>query len=232
MTYRFAAVLFFSICTKLCSALQGDSLSLDPYVSFKNKPSVFFMIDRYNSVVAGKGANTTGLKLGLDFKKKVRLGIGFSLLSSDIVERKTVITEPGHDTTLNAILSMGYITLYAEYVFYDSNNWQISMPVQTGVGSSYFTYYERVGSVIKEKKLNEQSIILFEPSGLLTYKIIKWVGVSGGIGYRQMILNNSKLDYNFNSVMYSLRLRIFIGEIFKSVFPRGLCGKRNTESAH
>lgn len=198
-----------------------------PYVSFKNKPSFFLTLDRSNSLVAGKSAVTNELRLGLDFKRKVRLGIGFAGIASDVVSSKTVRTEADFDTTLNALLSMNYLTLSAEYTFYESKRWQVTMPVMTGIGTAFWTYYEKVNGEVKTKKLDEGGVLLTGPSVVVTYRIFRWFGLSGGVGYRQLIINNSKINESFNSPIYTLRVRIFMGEIYKTVFPRGIFGNRN-----
>ena len=64
-------------------------------------------------------------------------------------------------------------------------------------------------------------------SAVATYRILRWVGLSAGLGYRVGILNNDKVEESFNSPVYTFKFRIFFGEIYKSVFPRGISGKRD-----
>ena len=209
-------------------ALLGQSANQEgPYVNFKNKPSFFLTLDRTNSFIAGKGASTNELRIGLDFKRKIRLGIGVAGLTSDVVEKKTITTESNHDSTLNARLSLTYLTLSAEYTLYDRKRWQITIPVTTGIGTSYFTYYENVGGAIKTKRLSEQPVVTMVPSTIVTYRILRWVGLSAGSGYRIMLRNNDLVKQRISSPIYIFRVRIFMGEIYKSVFPRGISGKRN-----
>lgn len=219
-------MIAFAICSSLIETRAQDSIHdvEGPYVSFKNKPSFFLTVDRTNSLVSGRSAVTTELRAGLDFKRKVRLGIGIAGLVSDVVAPKNVITESNTDTTLNALLSMTYLTLSAEYTLYESKRWQITMPVMTGIGTAYWTYYEKVGNITKTKKLDEGGVLLTGPSVIFTYRIFRWIGVSGGLGYRQLIINNSKINESFNSPVSTFRIRIFMGEIYKSVFPRGIFG--------
>lgn len=198
------------------------------FFSFKNKPKFFLTLDRTSSFVSGKEATTNELRVGLEFKKKLRLGIGYAALVSDVVAEKVAVTEMTNvDSVVSAKLSLSYMTFSAEYTFYNSKRWQITMPVTLGIGSSYFNYYEYVKGDYQTKKLDEGTVVIFGPSGVATYRILRWVGVSGGIGFRQVLVNNSKVKESFNSPIYLFRIRIFLGEIYKSVFPRGIAGKRN-----
>lgn len=198
------------------------------FFSFKNKPKIFLTLDRTSSFVSGKGAATNELRVGLEFKKKLRLGIGYASLVSDVVAEKVAVTEMTNvDSVVSAKLSLSYMTFSAEYTFYNSKRWQITMPVTLGIGSSYFNYFEFVDGDYQTKKLDEGTVVIFGPSGVATYRILRWVGVSGGIGFRHVIVNNSKVEESFNSPIYLFRIRIFLGEIYKSVFPRGIAGKRN-----
>lgn len=199
-----------------------------PLISFKNKPTFFLTLDKTGSFVAGKGAVTNEIRIGLDFKKKIRFGIGYAALASDVVADKTIKTQvTQRDSVVPAKLSLSYFTLSGEYTFYESKRWQITMPVVIGLGSSYFNYYEKINGSYKTKKTDEGTVLLLGPSGVATYRILRWVGVSGGIGFRHVVVNNSKIKDSFNSPIYLLRIRIFMGEIYKTVFPRGIFGKHD-----
>ena len=49
------------------------------------------------------------------------------------------------------------------------------------------------------------------------YKIIPWLGVGLGSGYRFMYSGNSNTSRNFNSPIYVLKIKVFLGDIYKSV---------------
>lgn len=220
----------FIIANTLSVNAQKDTVSHDsPLVSFRKSNARFFLTgDRTGSFVGGKSASTNELKLGIEFKKKLRLGIGIGALVSDVVQERTIVTSQTNlDTTVNSELSLTFFSLNSEYVFYDSKRWQIAMPVGIGIGSSYFAYFENVNGTFKQSRLDEGGVIMFGASGLATYRILRWVGVSGGTGYRIALISNSKVQESFNSFVYIVKIRVFLGEIYKSVFPRGVSGKRD-----
>ncbi|MGR6088117.1 MAG: hypothetical protein ACU4F9_08070 [Arcticibacter sp.] len=200
-----------------------------PLVGFKGKPSFFFTLDNTASFVGGKSATTNELRFGLDFKKKLKLGLGYGQLVSDIVVNKDIVTErTGNDSVVPANLSLSFFSANAEYVFFNSKRWQISTPFQIGLGSTYFLYYEadKSGKSV-QKRTDEGTVVVSGLSAVATYRILRWVGLSAGLGYRVGILNNDKVEESFNSPVYTFKFRIFFGEIYKSVFPRGISGKRD-----
>ena len=226
------------MCFVLLLSVSYDAMAFDvieqptdtPLVGFKGKPSFFFTLDNTASFVGGKSATTNELRFGLDFKKKLKLGLGYGQLVSDIVVNKNVVIEnAGNDSvaTVPANLSLSFFSANAEYVFFNSKRWQISTPLQIGVGSTYFLYYEsdKNGKSI-QKRTDEGTVLVTGFSAVATYRILRWIGISAGLGYRVGILNNDKVAESFNSPVYTFKFRIFFGEIYKSVFPRGISGKR------
>ncbi len=93
------------------------------------------------------------------------------------------------------------------------------MPIGVNFGSSYFDHFG--------ERFDEGGVLLLTGQGVATYRILRWVGLSGGVGFRQMLISNSKVEESFNSPVYVFKIRIFLGEVYKSVFPRGISGKRN-----
>ena len=197
-------------------------------VDFRDKPVFFFMYDRNYSFVDSKLASTSGIKAGLEFSKKLKLGVGYSWLNSDVVEEKVIVTEAGTDSSLNAKLKMRMGVLYGEYMLLDKDQWQFSVPAQLGFGTSYFNYYESVGDATMKKRLHEQGVVMFNATGMVTYRVLKWFGLSAGAGLRLMVVDNEKLNHNLNGPIFAFMVRVFFGEIYKSFFPDGIAGATST----
>jgi hypothetical protein len=186
--------------------------------SFHTRPRFLFQLDTYNSFVSREPANTFGLRAGLDFNKRVRLSVGYYTLTSDIVKSKTITGVFADDTTLNARLDMNYFPLTFEYVFYNRYPWEFSVPLSVGAGKSYFWYYKNKEG--DKEQIDQKTVALALLSVGAQYKILPWFGVGAGLGYRVMLVDNSNINENFNSVIYSLNLRIFLDEVIKSVFGK------------
>ena len=210
---KIAGILFFSLSFFNSKAQLFDTIS----ASFHTKPKVFFQLDAYNSFVSDKGANTFGYKAGLEFNKRVKIGIGYYKLTSDII-RQVPVTYGQFDTLQNEQLDMKFIPVTFEYIFYNDDPWQISVPLNIGLGKSYFWYYKL--PTTDHVEVNKQTVALMTVNVDAQYKIIKWVGIGAGLGFRVMLKDNDNINENFNSVIYSLQLRLFVDEIFKSLFQK------------
>ena len=61
--------------------------------SEKRSLSPFLVFDSYYSFIGNKSADVWGFKGGVKIDEKWRLGVGYNLLSSDIVEQKVLPSE-------------------------------------------------------------------------------------------------------------------------------------------
>jgi hypothetical protein len=190
-----------------------DSIS----ASFRERPKFFLQVDKYNSIVANAGANTTGLKTGLDFAKRVRVGIGYYVMDSDIIEDRILHPDTDPFDTTRVKLKMSYGAGSLEYIFYRKDPWQFSVPVQLGIGSTYFEYYDSTRAV---KRLSSKAAVIFEPSVMGQFKFFRFFAIGFGVGARKMLYKDPKIQYDLNSPIYVLRFKILFGEIFKAIFPK------------
>ncbi|KXK46985.1 MAG: hypothetical protein UZ10_BCD003000590 [Bacteroidetes bacterium OLB10] len=203
----FIATLVLMIAGELVQAQIGNTFA----EAFEKKPKPFFQLDGYNSFVRKRGANAIGVKAGLGFNKKLRFGIGYMKLFTDVVD--SIEVKPG--TYYRGEVKSGYFTTGLEYILYDNDPWQLSFPVHLGIGNSYYDYPD--GKRTHNKAL-KGSIVLLEPAVTGHYKVIRWVGVGFGVGYRIMIKNNTQITDKLSSPLYVLKLKVFLDEIYKSIF--------------
>jgi len=206
--------IFLLFAVHRCPAQIFDTIR----ASFHSKPKFLFQIDTYNSFVSKEPANTFGIRTGLEFNRRVRLSIGYYNLTSDIVKQKFISGVFANDTTLNARLDMNYFPVGFEYIFYNKDPWEISMPLSIGAGKSFFWYF--LNSAGDKGRIDQKTVLLMTLAGGAQYKILKWFGIGAGLGFRIMLVDNSSINENFNSVIYSLNLRIFPDEIFRLLFHK------------
>ena len=195
-------------------------------VSIWRKPKFFLQLDKYNSIVGGRGADVNGIKAGLEFGKKYRVGWGYYELKSDIIEYIHLNPEQAAEAdgdTVKALLKMNYYPLCLEYIFYNKDKWQFGFPVNLGLGKTYFEYFDKNN---KTRTIKDHNILVADITVAGQYKILKWVGIGAGFGFRKMLINNPSVARNFDSPLYNIRLKLFLGEIYKSVFPHGIHRKK------
>jgi hypothetical protein len=104
----------------------------------------------------------------------------------------------------------------AEYTFYEKDDWQISSPLCLGYGRSYFEYFDKNNN---RRSIYNHGVLISDIGINAQYKVLKWVGLGGGVGYRFMLVSNPEIDTDFSSMVYSIRIKVFLGEIMKTIFP-------------
>ena len=203
-------------------AVHADS----PDNNIWRKPKFFLQFDKYNSIVGKRGADVTGIKAGLEFGKKYRIGWGYYDLRSDIIEVIHLPPEQAAEAPADSVkarLKMNYFPLCFEYIFYNKGKWQFGFPVNLGFGKTYFEYYDKNNKI---KNFKDQTVMVTDVVVSGQYRILKWVGVGAGFGFRKMLIDNPDVSRNFDSPLYNLRVKLFLGEIFNTVFPHGLRKKK------
>ena len=192
----------------LSTTLMGQTRkNLQPFVVF----------DSYFSFIGKKSADVWGFKAGIEWNEKWRFGIGYNKLSSDIVEYKALPESElpyAKNDTAKSQLFLRYFPTMAEYIVQRKDPWQITIPLQLGYGTSYFQYFDKDN---RNRRIFEHGVLVFQPGVNAQYKVLKWVGVGAGLGYRFLLVNNPEIETTMNSPVFSIGLKIFIGEIVKSV---------------
>jgi hypothetical protein len=200
--------------------------TLDTIIAcLKQKPRLFAKLDSRNSFINNELVNILGAKAGIIYGKRLSFGIGYSQL----YKAPQNLNEEIHYTDASGVenvsikgLRLFYISANIEYVFYQTKHWELSMPLQIGVGQTHYQYELNGIKVKSEKNIN----FIYEPTISVDYKLIKWVGVGVDFGYRFMVANSSKLKQNFNAPIVTFDILIYYSEIYKSLFPTTKLAKR------
>lgn len=169
-----------------------------------------FSFNSRNSFIGTNNAYIFGFNVGVCFGKKFTIGGGYNTLATTIHETKY----EGKDT-LNEKLDFFFFSYFVQYIITLSKHWRIDIPLTIGFGNAYLQY------VNQRQLLNISSriIIPLEPQVELDYNFNKYCGLYTQVGYRYMLVNNKLLDYNFNSVTYSVGILIYPLEIYAGLFP-------------
>lgn len=177
--------------------------------SFHTKPKLDVKFDNRFSFIRDNDVRTIGLKVGLSFDRKFKVGLGINQMLTSTDNQVSV-----NDTIRNVDLEYFYFSPYAEYTFYNSKRWAFSLAAQLGIGEAKYQYNN--SNNIKEEIAN--SVILsYEPAMLIDYKIIRWFGIGTGVGYRLIYYKSSGIDEKFSSPEYVIKLKIYLGEIVRTI---------------
>ncbi len=193
----------------------SDSL----HKAFTGRKSFDFSFDSRNSFMDNNRLSVHSIKVGISFGKKIAIGGGFAWLNANTpVYSKHVFydNELKRDTELNRQLSLRYLCYYFNYIYYQSKRWEFSIPMQIGFGKLGYTYeYKGLN-----KRDEEGYCFLYEPQVNVKFKVFRWFGVKGDIGYRFLFQNNNFIKNKFNSPLISFGVFIVWNEIALMTFPK------------
>jgi len=195
----------------------------------KNSLLPYFCFDSFYSVVGERSADVGGIRAGVEWKKRWRFGTGYYKVTTDIIENKKLQDPESSGVqgdSVKAQLFMHYFPLTAEYIYYRKDPWQVTFPFHLGYGRSYFEYYDNSNS---KRKLYRHGVLAGQVGITVQLKLLRWIGIGSGIGYRFMPVNNRRIDTRMSSPVFSLGIRIFPGEIYKSL-KRGSSAPGDTEN--
>jgi len=153
-----------------------------------------------------------GVKMGLDFDKKIRTGFGVYFLSTPFY-RSFQVEQPGGGGSLDTIqakLGFTYFSYFLEYVFLHSKRWEIGIPTYLGIGEVNFP---DVPGFVRQPLFLGQFLVRVD------YKILPFIGLSGGLGYRQILLGNTVIQERFNAPIYTFGIKLWLDWVAKKVFP-------------
>lgn len=184
----------------------------------KEKPRVFAKLDTRNSFISNSSAKIFGVKMGLNYGHRLLIGIGYNQLyppAKDFDQQLYYTDISGSRDSVTSRLRMYYISIYMEYIFYQTKHWSLGTPLQLGVGKTYYVY-----ELYDQKRKREENMnIIYEPGVSVSYKFVKWFGIGADIGFRFMVTGDKRINQKFNAPTYTFKILIYYGEIYKMIFP-------------
>ncbi|MBT9393663.1 hypothetical protein KLP40_10860 [Hymenobacter sp. NST-14] len=174
-----------------------------------------FQFDQRFSILNGKVVGINGVKGGLEWRGRWRAGLGVYRLSGGVPTRaaQPVGTPPGTRDEVR----FRYLAGYGEYVFIGNRRWELSTPLQIGIGSYYTKYSYPDGGVYRTPS---EILYLVEPSVAAHYRVFRWVGLGAGTGYRQIFASGPKPADEISGYIFFARVKLFLGDLHKVVRGR------------
>jgi hypothetical protein len=179
--------------------------------SFHTKPKLDVKLDNRFSFIRNNDVRTIGVKVGLNFDRKFKVGLGFNRML--LLTEKKFLNDEG--LFIPVELEYYYFSPYLEYVYYNSKRWEFSLSTQLGFGEASYVNSE------KQKVLNG-TVISYEPAMLIDYKIIRWFAIGTGLGYRFVYYKNAGIEEKFSSPEAVIKLKIYLGEIVRTLTGKEL----------
>lgn len=203
---RHFAIIF---CTLICCvfAVGAKAQLLDSIaLSLKEKPRFLLKMDNRGSFISTRSASLWGVKVGVEHNKRVQYGIGYSWLMKRITRQAEIAGVP-----VDYRLRFGYITPFFEYSFYRHNKWEVSIPVQVGVGKASYILKEDGNKF----RIHASWVFLYEPAMTVEYRLLKFFGLGLGIGYRLAVKTNKDMEEGLSAPTYMLKMKLYLPKLGK-----------------
>ncbi|MBA3682687.1 MAG: hypothetical protein H0W73_16225 [Bacteroidetes bacterium] len=211
--------IFLFFCCAISHAQFLDSL----HDIFNNKSSIDARLESRNSFIDNQIISVTGVRLGVAFQRKLRVGGGVSWLKSDFKKDFYLENELGKTDTIPRFLKMGYIAYYIDFVFYKTKRWQLSVPIQAGTG---FTWWKNDKNYFVREKEKKYFLMLYEPGITVQFKALKWFGLGADVAYRFTLVNSKKIGEKLNSPTYSFKILFWFDQLYYELFPNSKFTKK------
>lgn len=205
----FFVIMFFLL------PLRGMSQFFDSIESsLTYRPTLDLKFESRNSFFANEWALISGFRVGLDYHKTFKVGLGYSWLRKEIKRQITVPSEFYGERTTTAEYFFHYGTGYAEYSFYNSAPFNLSIFASVGGGLSWNRYLDEYGNGQLTKKA---FVFVYEPYMTGTVDVLKYFAIGGGMGFR-LALSADKFSRNrLNTLIYVLKVKVKVHKIRESL---------------
>jgi hypothetical protein len=217
--FRSVLFLWFLLVSGGSFATEHDTLSniLPP----RNKTRFVFNFDTRNSFIRGEKVFSLGAKLGIEFHKNWRVGVGVYFMPRplilDAVPPKNSPTPILPITQTRTLFN--YFSVYGEYILFQNKHWEFSAPLALGFGN--VQTWDLDSNDFAVRPVRKRKVVLLEPSLSGHYRFFSWVGIGAGLGYRRIIATEGHLDIldnrftrNFDSTFWNVRIKLFPSEIY------------------
>lgn len=191
------------------AAAPADSVR--PARVFERRRLVVQYDSRY-SVINSHFCTINGLKLGLEWKGRVRTGAAIYLLSSRIPTR----IEPPDNAAEQADATLRFynIALYGEYVLLENTRWELTGNLQSGMGTVRIEYTDEALNRIRSPR---DFIALVEPSVAAQMRLFSWASLGAGAGWRQTLFVPPVERRELSGPIFYLRAKILVGPLIRLV---------------
>lgn len=170
-------------------------------------------LDARSTFADGARARLGGLRVGLEFKRIHKFGIGIYSLDQGLSKSNTELID---ESIRNIHFDFDYLTLFYERVLLFNKKWEWSAAIHFGTGNIEGTY--QIHNSDETFVIDPIQVKPLELSTSAYYHFNWWLSGGGGIGYRYMRKTPQELQNDFNGAVYILKVKLRIGKLVKSIW--------------
>lgn len=174
-----------------------------------------FQLDGRASFINNELVSIGGVKIGLEYRRVNRFGVGFYGLNNNIDIQSF---EDLNQSYNNVFADFSYVTMYYERVVFFNPKWEFSATAHLGSGTVSITYQADESDDIQLYADYRMNPVEGSFSGF--YHLNYWISVGGGYGYRWVFSEVDTLEDEYSSDLYILKAKIRLGKLVRSVFNK------------
>ncbi|HKK39006.1 MAG TPA: hypothetical protein VJ949_06290 [Cryomorphaceae bacterium] len=194
--------------------ILGGERELLPY---QNKLKPDFSFDARRTLFQNRWVLVGGLKFGVQYKRIHRVGIGVYFLNTRIFDDDVEFILEANKIEYD----FGYSTLYYDRVLYFDKKWEVGSMLHLG-GGKIKTYYENEFNPNERNTGPELNFSVAEFVAYGEYNLLYWLGLSAGLGYRQVFGLKYDLGGDFSSAIFVINLRLNLIKLARSYFDESV----------
>ncbi len=177
------------------------------------KQKLDFVLDARQTLISTTTARLGGLRLGIEYRRVHRFGIGVYGLSKGVHLNSLIDLDP---KITEAVLNLSYASIFYERVLFFNRKWEWSATVHLGKGQITGDYRTSADSLWRS--FPTRDVKPFELSTTGYYHLTWWCSIGTGIGYRFMRDTPDEVRHIYNAPVAIARVRIKLGRLVKSIW--------------
>lgn len=196
-----------------------DSLN----VVFKSNSIIDARLESRYSFIRNNIIAVTGIRLGVAYKRKLRIGGGISWLKTNRTYSFYSRSNVGDLIETKKFLKFAYLCYYIDFVYYRTKRWQLSVPIQAGTGLAWFQQEKAYSLTNGDRK---RFLLLYEPGITVQFKVLRYIGVGGDAAFRFVLNREKKIGEQLNSPTFSIKLLFWPDQLYYVVAPKSKLTQR------
>lgn len=176
----------------------------------QKKPRFILNFDARRQEVRGRIVRFFGLRAGIQERYNI-YALGLYGLGDPFQESGVKLEDIGRDS-VDVRSSLGYLSLTYERILFDTPKWQMSVPFMIGLGQADVDYKDTSGVY---QPYREVRVVPLESGIRASYKVLFWLYLQGGLGYRKVIGPSPLVNAEFSGATWNFGLSIKFGKIYK-----------------
>lgn len=183
---------------------------LEPY---QNKLKPDFSLDARRTLFQKKWVAIMGFTGGVEYRRIHRFGLGVYFLNTRVFDRNFQFDIE----TEKVEYEFKYTSIYYERTLFFNKKWETGGTLHLG-GGNINVLYQNPENRNERLSFAHLGFSTMEVSAYGEYHILYWLGVSAGIGYRQLMGVQKDVRKDFSTPIFVVNVQLKLFKLAKSYF--------------